>query len=151
MSENSAETFVKDTRELLLPLELLLGKDNVEDVQKRIGTLIVDRVASDLRSYDYYLFYPEDYKGAIDEAFEKVNKKIAKMYTEAMLEVATEAVKRFKDIAIADFDETKGLQLRSCHKCEHCNGNKCKFYDEKYWVAHDHICAKEGFVQFVEK
>ena len=147
----SVDNFVKGTSELLLPLEMLLGKDNVDDVKKRIGNLIVERVASDLRSYDYYLFYPEDYKGAIEEAFEKVNKKIAKMYTDTMIEVAGEAVKRFKDIAIGNFDETKGIQLRSCHKCEHCHGNKCKFYDEKYWIAHDHICAEEGFVQYIKK
>lgn len=27
----------------------------------------------------------------------------------------------------------------------------CKFYEEKYWEAHDGICAEEGFVQFVER
>ena len=36
-------------------LSSLLGEENVEDIKKRIGNLIVDRVASDLRHYDYYL------------------------------------------------------------------------------------------------
>ena len=67
-----------------------------------------------------------------------------------MLEVAQEAVNRFKDIAITDSNKI-GVKLRSCHKCEHCNGNRCTFYEMLYWNAHDSICAEEGFIQFVEK
>ena len=137
--------------ENLSGLSSLIGKENVEDVKKKIGNLIVDRVAHDIRSYDYYLFYPGDYEAAIGEAFEKNQKKITKMYSDAMLESAQEAVNRFKDISIATLNDTTGLQLRSCHKCNHCNGNMCKFYEDKYWKAHDAICAEEGFIQFVEK
>lgn len=137
--------------ENLSGLSSLIGKENVEDVKKKIGNLIVDRVAHDIRSYDYYLFYPGDYEAAIGEAFEKIQKKITKMYSDAMLESAQEAVNRFKDISIATLNDTIGLQLRNCHKCNHCNGNMCKFYEDKYWKAHDSICAEEGFVQFVEK
>ena len=132
-------------------LSSLLGEENVDDIKKRIGNLIVDRVASDIRAYDYYLFYPENYQLTIDEAFEKVEKKLVKMYTDAMLESAKEAVNRFKDISIATLNDTTGLQLRSCHKCNHCDGNRCKFYDRYYWIAHDSICAEEGFIQFVKK
>lgn len=137
--------------ENLSALSSLLGEDNVEDVKKRIADLIVNRVASDIRSYDYYLFYPENYESTIDEAFEKVEKKLVKMYTDAMLESAQEAVNRFKDIAITSMNETPGLKLRSCHKCNYCDGNRCKFYEDYYWKAHDSICAEEGFVQFTEK
>lgn len=137
--------------ENLSGLSSLIGKENVEDVKKKICNLIVDRVAHDIRSYNYYLFYPGDYEAAIGEAFEKIQKKITKMYSDAMLESAQESVNRFKDISIATLNDTTGLQLRSCHKCNHCNGNMCKFYDDKYWKAHDTICAEEGFVQFVEK
>lgn len=137
--------------ENLSGLSSLIGKENVEDVKKKIGNLIVDRVAHDIRSYDYYLFYPGDYEAAIGEAFEKIQKKITKMYSDAMLESAQESVNRFKDISIATLNDTTGLQLRSCHKCNHCNGNMCKFYEDKYWKAHDTICAEEGFIQFVEK
>lgn len=135
----------------LSALSSLLGEDNVEDVKKRIADLIVSRVESDIHSYDYYLFYPENYELTIDEAFEKVEKKLVKMYTDAMLESAQEAVQRFKDIATATVNETPGLKLRSCHNCNHCNGNRCKFYDNYYWRAHDGICAEEGFIQFTEK
>ena len=142
---------VERIEENLGALASLLGKENVEDMKKQIANLIVKRVEDDIRHYDYYLFYPSDYKDAIGEAFEQTEKKIVKMYKDAMLESAQEAVNRFKDISITTLNDTTGLQLRSCHKCNHCNGNMCKFYEDKYWKAHDDICAEEGFVQFVEK
>ena len=137
---------VERIEENLSALASLLGKENVEDMKKQIANLIVKRVEDDLRHYDYYLFYPSDYQEAIGESFKQVEKKIVKMYKDAMLESAQEAVNRFKDISIATLNDTTGLQLRSCHKCNHCNGNMCKFYEDKYWKAHDGICAEEGFV-----
>lgn len=148
-----AKDVVEKLETNLSALSGLLGEDNVEDVKKRIGSLIVDRVAKDIRDYDYYLFYPSDYKDSVEEAFEAVNKKIIKMYKDAMLEAAQEAVHRFKDISLTSFNDTPGLKLRSCHKCGHCDSNKCKFYEDRkyYWIAHDTICAEEGFINFVEK
>lgn len=142
---------VERIEENLGALSSLLGEENVEDVKKRIANLIVQRVADDMKHYNYYLFYPGDYQEAIGEAFEQAQKKIVKMYKDAMLESAQESVTRFKDMSIAALNDTQGLQLRSCHKCNHCNGNMCKFYEDKYWKAHDTICAEEGFIQFVEK
>lgn len=146
-----AKDIVDRIEKNLSALDQLIGQDNVEDVKRRIADLIVDRVESDIRAYDYYLFYPENYESTIDEAFEKVEKKLVKMYTSAMLESAQEAVQRFKDIAVTSVEETPGLKLRSCHKCGHCNFNKCKFYEDYYWKAHDGICAEEGFVNYVGK
>lgn len=142
---------VDRTEKNLSALESLLGVDTVEDVKKRIGDLIVNRIYSDLNHYDMYLFYPGDYQRSIEEAFEKVEKKINKMYADAMLESAQEAVQRFKDISIVAINDTQGLQLRNCHKCNHCDGNRCKFYDMYYWKAHDGLCAEEGFINYVEK
>ena len=144
---------VKKTKENLSALECLLDAENVDDVKKRIANLIVERVRRDINDYDYYLFYPEDYSDTIDEAFKKVEKKIKKMYTDAMLEVATESVERFKDISFAALEDTSGIQLRNCHKCEHKEHNRCKFYEswKYYWKAHDEICAKEGFINYIEK
>ena len=135
----------------LSALECLLDKENVDHVKEGIANLILDRVRRDIDSYDYYLFYPEDYTETIDEAFEKVRKKITKIYSDAMLEVANEATQRFKDIALAAINEAPGFILRSCHKCTHCNFNRCEFYEQHYWEAHDEICAKEGFVNYDEK
>lgn len=142
---------VDRTEKNLSALESLLGVDVVDDVKKRIGDLIVNRIYSDLNHYDMYLFYPGDYQRSIEEAFEKVEKKINKMYADAMLESAQEAVQRFKDISIVTINDTQGLQLRNCHKCNHCDGNRCKFYDMYYWKAHDGLCAEEGFINYAEK
>lgn len=134
----------------LSALSSLIGEDNVEDIKKKIAEFIVDRVAKDINDYNYYLFYPPDYQGVIESAFNSIEKKIIKMYKETMLEVAQESVNRFKDLAITDFNKI-GFTLRSCHKCMHRNGNRCAFYEMLYWNAHDSICAEEGFVQFTEK
>lgn len=134
-------------------LERIIGSDNVQEVKSKIADLIVGRVKKDIDDYDYYLFYAGDYKQSIDEAFEKVEKKIVKLYSDACLESAQEAVKRFKDIAAAAVNDTPGLKLRSCHQCEYHSGNRCMFYEDRkyYWIAHDTICAEEGFVNFVQK
>lgn len=137
----------------LSALEQLLDVETVKDIKKRIGDLIVDRVRSDINQYDYYLFYPSNYEETIDQAFEKTQKKITKMYQDAMLESAQEAVRRFKDISQTALAETPGLKLRDCHKCKWRKINKCSFYEDKkyYWIAHDTICAEEGFVNYEEK
>lgn len=149
MSRNCTENIQTN----LSALESLLGKENVDDVKKRIGDLIVERVRSDIQAYDYYMFYPGDFEQIIDEAFESISKKIIKMYKDTALECAQEAVQRFKDISYAMIHDTPGLQLRCCHKCGHQCGNKCKFYEDRkyYWIAHDTICAEEGFVNYVER
>lgn len=145
--------FVEHVEENISSLERLLGAENVEDVKKRISDLIVKRVADDIDRYEYYLFYPGDYEASIEEAFEKVKKKITKMYADATLESAQEAVKRFKDISMSALNDTPGLKLRCCHECKYLDGNRCRFYEDKkyYWIAHDGICAEEGFVNYKEK
>lgn len=134
---------VKRIEENLSTLDNLLGKDNVEDIKKRIGDLLVERIANDMEVYDRYLFYPGDYEDTINAAFKKVGKKIEKMYSDA--------ITRFKDVALSTVNDTPGIKLRSCHKCKYKDGNKCKFYDMYYWRAHDSICAEEGFINFEEK
>ena len=139
------------TQTNLSALSALLGEENVEEVKRRIGDLIVARVAEDMQAYGEYLFYPGDYEENIREAFEKVEKKISKMYSDAMLETAQEAVNRFKDISIASLNGTQGLVLRQCHNCVHKKFNRCTFYDDYYWHAHNTLCSEEGFINFEKK
>lgn len=96
--------FESRTMENIAALTKVMGAENVSDVQKRIGDLIVGRVEDDLRHYDMYLFYPGDYKESIEEAFEKVQKKITKMYADAMLDVAEKAVNKFKEVALKSLE-----------------------------------------------
>ena len=91
---------IEKLTEELTPLASLIGNDNLQDVQKRIGDLIVERVGKDLSDYDYYMFYPPDYQDTIDDAFNSIKKKMTKMYSDVMLEVAEKAVEKFKSDAI---------------------------------------------------
>lgn len=97
--------------EKLSPLERLIGKDNLEDVQKRIADLIVASVSDDIRVYQKknYVFFPPDYiKGIAEEAFYEVEKKIKKMYKDAMLDVAERSVQKYKELVITDLVKESG-------------------------------------------
>ena len=92
--------FVKNVNEKLLPLENLLGKENVEEIKTAIKNMIIQAVENDISYYrrSEYLFYPPDYiKGIAEEAFDEVEKKIKKMYKDAMLDVAERSVEKYKD------------------------------------------------------
>ena len=47
-----AKDVVERTEQNLSALSQLIGEDNVEDVKKRIGDLIVNQIYSDLNHYD---------------------------------------------------------------------------------------------------
>ena len=142
---------VEKAKENLSALDSLIGADNVNVVKKKIGELLLDRVRQDLDCHDEYLFYPRDYEDTIYEAFEKIQKKLTKMYSDAMLETAQESIYRFKDIALSNLNGTQGLVLRNCHKCKYKDFNECKFYKMHYWKAHDKLCAEEGFINYEEE
>lgn len=102
--------FVENVENKLTPLEILLGMDNVEDIKKRISDMIVSSVGNDISHYQRseYIFYPPDYiKGIAEEAFEEVEKKIKKMYKDAMLDVAERSVQKYKELAIDSIIENK--------------------------------------------
>lgn len=83
--------FTENIQTNLSALSSLIGENNVEDIKKRITNIIVSAVEDDIRYYkkQSYVFYPPDYiKGIAEEAFEEVEKKIKKMYKDAMLDVA---------------------------------------------------------------
>lgn len=96
MSKNSGEEIMDQ----LSALKSLIDTDNVESVKQRIGDLIVQRVEEDMREYNQYIFWPPDYEGVMNEAIDGVEKKIKKLYSDAMLEVAQKAVDVFKETAL---------------------------------------------------
>ena len=95
--------FVDNVTDRLAPLERLLGKENVEDIKTAITQMIIESVQDDIDDYKkhYYVFYPSEYiKGIAEEAFDEVEKKIKKMYKEAMLDVAERSVEKYKNLII---------------------------------------------------
>ena len=103
--------FIENVENKLVPLEILLGMDNVEDIKKRISDMIVSSVSNDISHYQRseYIFYPPDYIQSIaGEAFDEVEKKIKKMYKDAMLDVAERSVQRYKELIVSDLVKESG-------------------------------------------
>lgn len=97
--------FTENIQTNLSALSSLIGENNVEDIKKRITNIIVSAVEDDIRYYkkQSYVFYPPDYiKGIAEEAFDEVEKKIKKMYKDAILDVVQKSVEKYKDLIISD-------------------------------------------------
>lgn len=99
--------FTENIQTNLSALSSVIGQDNVGDVKKRIAGIIVSAVEDDIRYYkkQSYVFYPPDYiKGIAEETFEEVEKKIKKMYKDAMLDVAERSVEKYKELVVSDLN-----------------------------------------------
>lgn len=100
--------FTENIQTNLSALSSLIGEDNVEDVKKRIADIIVSSVEDDVKYYkkQSYVFYPPDYiKGIAEEAFDEVEKKIKKIYKDAMLDIAQRSVEKYRELATSELDE----------------------------------------------
>lgn len=67
----------------------LLGTENTEELKKRIADLIVNKIKSDIREYDRYVFYPPDFNSFFDECFEEAQARaketiVSKLYGDMM-------------------------------------------------------------------
>lgn len=91
------------------PLMQFIGADNVKKIQDGFADLLLEQVKSDLRQYGQYIFYPPDHENILDDAFDKVSKKIQKMYEDAMLDVAKRSVEKWKELAMAEVGVEKPL------------------------------------------
>lgn len=93
--------FTENIQANLSALSSLIGEENVENIKKRIADIIVSAVEDDVKYYkeQSYVFYPPNYiKGIAEEAFDEVEKKIKKMYRDAMLDVAERSVEKYKEL-----------------------------------------------------
>lgn len=100
--------FTENIQTNLSALSSLIGENNVEDIKKRITNIIVSAVEDDIRYYkkQSYVFYPPDYiKGIAEEAFDEVEKKIKKMYKDAMLDVAQKSVEKYKELVTSELND----------------------------------------------
>lgn len=100
--------FTENIQSNLSALSYLIGEDNVEDIKKRIANIIVVAVEDDIKYYkkQSYVFYPPDYiKGIAEEAFDEVEKKIKRMYKDAMLDVAQSSVEKYKELVEKELNE----------------------------------------------
>ena len=93
------------------PLMQFIGADNVKKIQDGFANLLLKQIESDLNDYGRYIFYPPDHEEIIEDAFNKVAKKIQKMYEGAMLEVAQRSIEKWKELAMADVGVEKPLMV----------------------------------------
>ena len=84
------------------PLMQFIGADNVKKIQDGLADLLLNQVRSDLSDYGQYIFYPPDHETILEDAFNKVSKKIQKIYEDAMLDVAKRSVEKWKELAMAE-------------------------------------------------
>ena len=83
----------------------LLGKENVEELKKGIVNLILDQAESDLKLYGEYLLYPPDMRNIIKDAMESTDKKLSKMYKDAVIEINQDYINKMKDYMTHQVDE----------------------------------------------
>ena len=91
------------------PLMQFIGADNVKKIQDGFADLLLEQVRNDLNDYGQYIFYPPDHESIIEDAFDKVSKKIQKMYEGAMLDIAQRSVEKWKELAMAEVGIEKPL------------------------------------------
>ena len=86
MSGESIEDKIEETN-IDNPLLQFLGKENVEDMKKRIVDVIVEQVRDDMHDYREYLINPDDIveclmDDTIDRVRDRVQKKLEKLVLE---------------------------------------------------------------------
>lgn len=73
----------------------ILGAQNAETIKTGIAQLLIDRVSSDLESWDSYLLSVEAFEELVSEAFEECKVEVKAAIKEKMLQAA---VSKLKDI-----------------------------------------------------
>ena len=111
---------------MLAKLVELLGEENTEELKKKIAQLIVERVEDDMRDYDRYLLYPPDMRDMIKEAMESVEKKVAKMYKDAVIEVNQDYISKMKTYMMNQINES------ALRKKVYDYAMKLKFYGNEF-------------------
>ena len=97
--------------EELIALTNFLGEDNVQRIKDGFADLIIKRFENDLDDYCAYLIYPPDILGIVEEAEEAVQKKIEKMYKEAVVEINKGYIDKLKNYMADDLAD-KDLRRR---------------------------------------
>ena len=84
----------------------LLGEENVTELKKKIAELIVEQVRSDIEDYGEYLLYPPDMQDMIQDAMSDVDKKVSKMYKDAIIEINKDYINKMKDYMTQQINES---------------------------------------------
>lgn len=85
----------------------LLGEDNAEELKKGFVRLILKQAERDLKEYNEYLLYPPSIQDIIKDAMESTNKKVSKMYKDAVIEINQAYIDKMKDYMTHQVNETE--------------------------------------------
>ena len=85
----------------------LLGEENAEELKKGLVKLLLEQAESDLNSYSEYLLYPPDMRDIIKDAMESTDKKVSKMYKDAVIEINQAYIDKMKDYMMHSVNETE--------------------------------------------
>ena len=88
MSSKSIEDKIEEAN-IDNPLLQFLGKENVEDMKKRVVDVIVDRVREDLSDYREFLIDPDDIvERLMDDTIDRVQDRVQEKLEKVVLERA---------------------------------------------------------------
>ena len=88
MSSKSIEDKIEEAN-IDNPLLQFLGKENVEDMKKRIVDVIVEQVRDDMHDYCEYLIDPDDIvERLMDDTIDRVQDRVQEKLEKAVLERA---------------------------------------------------------------
>lgn len=85
----------------------LLGEENVEELKNNLTRLIVEQAEEDLKDYGEYLLYPPSMRDIIKDAMENTDKKVSKMYKDAVIEINQAYIDKMKDYMMHQVNETE--------------------------------------------
>lgn len=85
----------------------LLGEENAEELKKGLVKILLEQVESDLQNYSEYLLYPPDMRDIIKDAMESTDKKVSKMYKDAVIEINQDYIQKMKDYMTHQVNETE--------------------------------------------
>lgn len=121
--------------EKIIGLISLLGEENVEELKKSLVQLILEQAERDLRAYNEYLLYPPSMQGIIKDAMESTDKKVSKMYKDAVIEINQNYIDKMKDYMMHQVNETE-LRTKIFDYAESLKyrGNK---YSKEYQISEE--------------
>jgi len=113
----------------------LLGEENIEELKKGLVKLLLEQAESDLRDYSEYLLYPPDMRAIIKDAMESTDKKLSKMYKDAVIEINQAYIDKMKNYMMHQVNETE-LRTKICDfaKSLEYRGNE---YSKEYQISQE--------------
>ena len=88
----------------------ILGEENVEELKRGITNILLEKLKDDLDAYAEYLLYPPDIMEIVNCTIEDTEKKIRKMYKDAVIEINQNYIDKMKTYMAKQFDEDKKLR-----------------------------------------